>query len=32
MFKHEKQLFHPVGVEKPNPQYAALCSAEAMAS
>lgn len=24
MFKHEKQLFHPVGVEKPNPQYAAL--------
>ncbi len=24
MFKHEKALFHPVGVEKPNPQYAAL--------
>jgi len=24
MFKHEKQLFHPVGVEQPNPQYAAL--------
>ncbi|MBQ3053850.1 MAG: manganese catalase family protein [Clostridia bacterium] len=24
MFKHEKQLFHPVGVEKPNPHYAAL--------
>ena len=24
MFKHEKQLFHPVEVEKPNPQYAAL--------
>ncbi len=24
MFKHEKQLFHPVGVEKANPQYAAL--------
>jgi Mn-containing catalase len=24
VFKHEKQLFHPVGVEKPNPQYAAL--------
>ena len=24
MFKHEKQLFHPVGVEKPNPQYAVL--------
>ena len=24
MFKHEKQLFHPVSVEKPNPQYAAL--------
>ena len=24
MFKHEKQLFHPVGVEKPNPYYAAL--------
>ena len=24
MFKHEKLLFHPVGVEKPNPQYAAL--------
>lgn len=20
MFKHEKQLFHPVGLEKPNPQ------------
>lgn len=24
MFKHEKQLFHPVEVEKSNPQYAAL--------
>ena len=24
MFKHEKQLFHPVSIEKPNPQYAAL--------
>lgn len=24
MFKHEKLLFHPVQVEKPNPQYAAL--------
>lgn len=24
MFQHEKQLFHPVGVEGPNPQYAAL--------
>lgn len=24
MFKHEKTLFHPVAVEKPNPQYAAL--------
>lgn len=24
MFKHEKMLFHPVGIEKPNPQYAAL--------
>lgn len=24
MFKHEKMLFHPVGVEKANPQYAAL--------
>lgn len=24
MFKHEKQLFHPVRVEKPNPQYAVL--------
>lgn len=24
MFKHEKKLFHPVGVERPNPQYAAL--------
>lgn len=23
-FKHEKQLFHPVGVEKANPQYAVL--------
>ena len=22
MFKHEKQLFHPVAVERPNPQYA----------
>ena len=24
MFKHENQLFHPVEIEKPNPQYAAL--------
>lgn len=24
MFKHEKQLFHPVEVVKPNPQYAVL--------
>lgn len=24
MFKHEKMLFHPVSVEKANPQYAAL--------
>ena len=24
MFKHEKPLFHPIGVEKANPQYAAL--------
>jgi len=24
MFKHEKQLFHPVGIERANPQYAAL--------
>lgn len=24
MFKHEKKLFHPVAVEKPNPHYAAL--------
>ncbi len=24
VFKHEKMLFHPVAVEKPNPQYAAL--------
>ena len=24
LFKHEKQLFHPVEVERPNPQYAAL--------
>ena len=24
MFKHEKILFHPVEIEKPNPQYAAL--------
>jgi Mn-containing catalase len=24
MFKHEKQLFHPVEIEKVNPQYAAL--------
>ena len=21
MFKHEKELFHPVAIEKPNPQY-----------
>lgn len=24
MFRHEKELFHPVEVERPNPQYAAL--------
>ena len=24
MFQHEKRLFHPVAVERPNPQYAAL--------
>ncbi len=24
MFKHEKRLFHPVEVERPNPQYAVL--------
>ncbi len=24
MFKHEKMYFHPISVEKPNPQYAAL--------
>ncbi len=24
MFKHEKNLLHPVGVEKPNPNYAAM--------
>ena len=24
LFKHEKILFHPVSVERPNPQYAAL--------
>ncbi len=24
MFKHEKMLFHPVEIEKPNPQYATL--------
>ncbi len=24
MFKHEKQLFHPVAIERPNAQYAAL--------
>lgn len=24
MFKHEKTLFHPVEIERPNPQYAAL--------
>ena len=24
MFKHETLLFHPVSIEKPNPQYAAL--------
>ena len=24
MFKHEKQLFHPVEVERPNQQYAVL--------
>ncbi len=24
MFRHEKRLFHPVEVERPNPQYAAL--------
>ena len=24
MFQHEKMLFHPISVERPNPQYAAL--------
>lgn len=24
MFKHDKQLLHPVGVEKPNPNYATM--------
>ena len=24
MFKHEKTLFHPISIKKPNPQYAAL--------
>ena len=24
MFKHEKMLFHPVAVERPNPQYAVM--------
>ncbi len=24
MFKHEKRLFHPVEIERPNPRYAAL--------
>jgi len=24
MFKHEKMLFHPVAVERPNPRFAAL--------
>ena len=24
MFKHEKMLFHPVDIERPNPQYAVL--------
>ena len=24
MFRHEKKLFHPVKVERPNPQYAVL--------
>lgn len=24
MFKHKKMLFHPVEVERPNPQYAVL--------
>ena len=24
MFKHEKRLFHPIAIEKANPQYAAL--------
>ena len=24
MFKHEKQLLHPVSVDRPNPQYAVL--------
>jgi len=24
MFKHEKEMFHPVAIERPNPQYAAL--------
>ena len=29
MFKHEKQLFHPVQVEQPNAQYAALLQEQA---
>ena len=24
MFKHEKTLLHPVGVERPDPNYAAM--------
>lgn len=24
LFKHEKQLLHEVGVERPNPNYAAM--------
>jgi len=28
MFKHEKMLFHPVEIERPNPQYAALLHAQ----
>ncbi len=26
MFKHEKQFFHPVEVERPNPQYACFAA------
>ncbi len=29
MFKHEKQLFHPVAVEGPNPHYAGAAAGTA---